>query len=67
MSSLGEEYPKQQARVRELFKMYTEIGSAGQFAVIMMEDCLKRADKAVIENDLPEMIKIFEEMKGFKE
>lgn len=63
METLGEAYPKEQARLRELIKQYIEIGPAGAFGKLMIEDVLKRADKAAIEQDLPAMISIFKEMK----
>lgn len=63
MKTLGEAYPEQQARVREILECYRELGPVGQFGAIMIEDLLKRADKAVMEQDLPAMIQIFQEMK----
>lgn len=67
MSSLGEEFPKQQARIRQCLLNGKEIGFAGRFYCAMAEDLLKRADRAVVEQDLPAMISIFNEMKEFKE
>ncbi len=64
MSSLGEQYPIQQARCRELLGEYKAIGPAGAFGHAMIEAILKRSDKAVIENNLPEMLVCFDEMKG---
>lgn len=66
MTSLGEAFPEEQARLRELLVQYLEIGPAGIFARMMIEDCLKRADKAVMEQDLPSMIRIYQEMREFK-
>jgi hypothetical protein len=65
METLGEAYPKEQARIREeLIPAYIEIGPVGRFGLVMLEDLLRRADKAVIEGDLVKMVKIYEEMKG---
>lgn len=64
MSSLGEEYPKQQARCRELLKQYQEIGTAGVFGAAMIEGVLREADEAAVQQDLPRMIIMFERMKG---
>lgn len=63
MSSLGEQYPIQQARVREILGYYKEIGPAGMFGAAMIEDLLQRADQAAISGDLVAMIRCYEEMK----
>jgi len=63
MTTLGDEFPKQQARCRELLGQYREIGPAGTFGAIMLEDLLNRADVAAVSGDLVAMIRIFEEMK----
>ncbi|KKK70825.1 hypothetical protein LCGC14_2920080, partial [marine sediment metagenome] len=54
--TLGDELPKQQARVRELLIGYKEIGPAGQFGAMMIEQVLQKADKAVISGDVVAMI-----------
>lgn len=63
MSTLAEDYPKQQERCRELLEGYTEIGPAGAFGHAMISDVLRRADKAAAEQDLVAMIRCFQEMK----
>ena len=63
MSSLGETFPKEQARCREVLMRYKEIGPPGQFAAVMIEDMLRRADEAAISGDVVEMIRIYKEMK----
>lgn len=65
--TLGEDLPIQTARVRELIGLYREIGPAGTFAIMMMEKALRRADKAMIEGDIVEMIAVYQELKEFKE
>lgn len=67
MSSLGEEFPKQQARMRVLLGYGKEIGRAGVFYCAVIEDILKRADKAAMEQDLPAMIALFKEMEDVSE
>ena len=67
MSSLGEEYPKAQARLRVIVMCAKEIGPAGAFLATIGEDCLRRADKAAIEQDTVAMIRIYQEMMDFKE
>ena len=63
MSSLGEEFPKQQARVREILGHFKEIGPHGIFGASMIEQVLGRADKATVESDVVAMLRSFEEMK----
>lgn len=61
--SLGEAFPKQQARLRTLLGYGREIGPAGAFYCAVIEDILRRADKAVMGQDLPAMIAIYREME----
>jgi hypothetical protein len=63
MSTLGDEYPKMQARVRALIEVYKEIGPAGTFGRIMIEQVLERADRAAISGDVVAMIRSFKEME----
>jgi len=63
--TLGEAFPLEQARLRELLIEYSKI-STGMFGSVVIKDCLKRADKAAIEQDLPAMIRIYQEMKGIE-
>lgn len=65
--TLGEAFPEEQARLRVILGHYKEIGPVGAFGVVMIEDTLKRADKAVMEQDLPAMIALYLEMQGYKE
>ena len=67
MSSLGEEFPKQQARVREILGHYKEIGPSGMFGAAMIEQTLKRADEAAISGDVIAMIQSYEELKKVAE
>ena len=63
MSSLGEEYPKQQARCREVLGQYIEIGPAGNFGAMMIRATLKEADEAAVSGDVVRMLRAFEDMK----
>lgn len=63
MKSLGEAFPQEQARMRELLGYGKEIGPAGAFYCAVIEDLLQRADKAAIEQDTVAMIRIYEEMR----
>jgi hypothetical protein len=66
VSSLGEEFPKEQARCRELLGIYREIGAPGRFGALMIEDMLRRADDAAMSGDVVRMIGIYEEMRDTK-
>jgi hypothetical protein len=61
--TLGEAYPKEQTRCRELLALYKEIGPAGAFGRAAIEAVLKRADEAAIRGDLAAMIAAYSEMK----
>jgi len=63
MTTLGDEYPKEQARVRTILGYYKEIGPVGAFGAAWIEDLLQRADRAAVEQDLPAMIACFKEMQ----
>jgi len=67
MNILGEDFPKQQARLRTLLGYGKEIGPAGAFYCAVIEDLLARADRAVMTQDLPAMIRLYHEMQEIKE
>lgn len=64
MSSLGEDYPVQQARCRRLLEQYQAIGPAGAFGRAMISDVLKQADEAAVSGDAVAMIRAYEAMAG---
>jgi hypothetical protein len=68
MSSLAEEIPKEQARVRELLAQYKDplLNGAGTFAAAMMEKSLADTDRAVISGDIAEMIRCYNDLKGYE-
>jgi hypothetical protein len=64
--TVGDALPKEISRVRdELMPMYESIGPPGAFALAMMRSALQRADQAMISQDLPEMIRVYQELKDF--
>lgn len=66
MSTLGEELPKEMARVRdEVMPAYLSIGPAGGFALAMIRADLDRAAKAMVEGDLPEMIRCLKSLREY--
>ena len=67
MNTLADALPSEMARVRDvLMPQYQEIGPAGGFALMMMRASLDRATKAIVEGDLPAMIRAYNELKEFK-
>ena len=66
-TTLGEDLPKEMARVRdELLPLYDAIPT-GVFAATLMRVTLDEAAKAMAEGDLPAMIAAYQELKGFEE
>lgn len=67
MTTLGDEFPKQQQRVRELIEVYKSLpNNAGLFGALMLENVLQRANRAAMSGDVVEMIKSYNEMKDCK-
>ena len=64
MSSVGEMFPIEQARVRELLGEYKKIGPAGIFGAMVIEGVLHRADLAAISADPVAILRSYEELKG---
>lgn len=67
MSNLAEQYPKEQARVREVLALYRSIGPAGMFGAAMIEQTLREADAAAASGDVVAMVRSFAAMQGVKE
>lgn len=63
MSTLGDDLPKEQARVREILGLYREIGPAGVFGAAMIEQSLQKADKAVMSGDVVAMLAAYKELR----
>jgi hypothetical protein len=66
VSTLGDEFPKEQARVREVLGYYKGIGPAGIFGAMMIEQTLRNADEAALSGDIVQMLAAFQEMKEIK-
>lgn len=65
--TLGDALPREMSRVRdEVMPVYQDIGQVGVFALALMRQDLDAAQKAIIEGDLPEMIRCYESLRGFK-
>jgi hypothetical protein len=63
MSSIGEDFPNEQARVRELLTEYKAIGPAGAFGALMIEKALQRADQAMASGDVVAIVRSYQELK----
>lgn len=50
--SVGTEFPKEQARLRELREAYVKIGPAGRFGLASIDVALIRADLALASGDV---------------
>jgi len=64
--SVGEDFPKEQERVRNLAQFGREIPS-GFFYVAVCEAALRAADEAVISGDLVAILAAYQAMKEIQE
>lgn len=64
MATVGEDFPVQQERCRTILGYAKELPpESGFFMVAMLEDLLKRADRAAISGDIVEQLRVYQEMK----
>lgn len=65
--SVGEAFPKEQARGRELLGIYRQLPpQSGAFGAMMIEQVLQRADAAAMSGDVVAILRSYEELKGCK-
>ena len=64
VDTVGDDFPRQQQRVRELLKDYNDIGPAGAFGAAAIEQVLQRADRAAISGDIVAILRSYQELKG---
>lgn len=66
--TVGDDFPREQARVRELMKQYLSLdGMPGvnvKFAIAALEAVLRRADQAAMSGDIVAILRSYEELKG---
>jgi len=62
-TSVGADFPNEQARVRALLGIYRAI-PAGAFGAAMIEQVLRRADQAAMSGDVLAVLRSYEELKG---
>lgn len=64
MSTLGEDLPKEMARVRDhVLPHYVELGPVGAFGAHFIRADLAAAVQALAEGDVAEMIRVYKALK----
>lgn len=63
MTSLAQDFPKEQRRVRELLEGYNTIPT-GAFGAMILRQALTRAEQAAASGDVIAMLRSYEELKG---
>lgn len=66
LRSVGDAFPAEQLRLRELIEEYRTIGPAGTFGRLMIEGTLRRADAAMASGDIVQILRAFTEMQACK-
>jgi hypothetical protein len=66
LGNLIEGIHQEMNRARELAKLYDDIGPAGAFGNAIIEDTIKRAEKAIESGEAVDMVKIYAELKELK-
>ena len=64
--TLGAALPAEMARVREILAMYHNLGPSGVIAAAGMTVDLNEATRALAEQDLPAMIRVYGELQGWE-
>ena len=62
-STVGDDFPVQQARVRDLLADYVELGPVGAFGAMALRAVLDRADLAAMSGDIGWMLRSLRELK----
>jgi hypothetical protein len=62
-TSVGEDFPREMARVQELLQGYREIGPAGAFGAMMLEAALRRATEAQARGDVVAILRSYAELR----
>lgn len=64
MTSVGEDFPREQARLRQLIHDYQELpNGVGAFAAMMTEATLADADKAQASGDIVAILRAYAAMR----
>ena len=63
-TTVGDDFPIQQARVRELRQSYIDIGDAGKFGLSVIDGALLAADQAWASGDIVAIVRAYTALKG---
>jgi hypothetical protein len=66
-NTVGDDFPKQQTRVRRIQQHAREIGPSGTFLVVMCERALQEAEQAAVSGDPVRILRAYQELVGFQE
>lgn len=64
VETVGDDFPREQARCREVLAHYRELGAAGVLGGIMIEATLREADEAMASGDIVRILQAYQRMKG---
>ena len=64
VKTVGDDFPQEQARCREVLAQYRELGAAGVLGGIMIEATLREADLAMASGDIVRILAAYQAMKG---
>lgn len=63
-TSVGEDFPKEQARCREVLAQYKELGPSGVLGGVLIEATLCEADAAMASGDIVRILRAYKAMQG---
>lgn len=64
MASVGEDFPREQARLRQLIQDYRELpGGVGRLGALMIEQTLQEADQAHASGDIVAILRAYAAMR----
>jgi len=63
VSSVGEDFPKQQARVRDVLEQFKKIGPAGAIGAALIEHSLRQADDALASGDVLKILVAYDGLR----
>lgn len=66
MTSVGEDFPREQQRCRELLGIYEGLGSQGAFGALVIRDALSKAEQAMASGDVVAIVRSYEELRGLR-
>ncbi len=62
--TLADAFPREQQRVRDLLKIYLDLGPVGTFGATMIDQALARSEQAAMSGDITAVLRSYEELKG---